>query len=82
MAKPGGDLSGELPGNSVVEIGPGSFETTDVLGGGSCIQDVTVNVGQFAAQLPLSKVCPLLPMLGYVLMGLSFFVAARIVAGA
>lgn len=60
-------------------IGPGSFNTSDALGGGSCIGDMSVTVAGASVSLPFSSICGHLAMLGNVLLAVSFLLAARIV---
>lgn len=62
-----------------LSIGPGSFDTSDAIGGGSCITDRTVTVAGASVSLPFSLVCGQLAMLGNVLLAVSFLLAARIV---
>ncbi len=69
----------QLP-NEDVAIGPGSFDTSDSLGGRSCIGDRTISVMGWTGTVPLSSVCPHLAVLGNVLMLVSFVLSARIVA--
>lgn len=70
-----------LPGNEVVNLGPSRFDTTDALGGGSAgMSDLSVVVMGSSVTLPFSMINPYLAMLGNVLVGIAFILAARIVA--
>lgn len=62
-----------------VDVGPGQFDQTDLLGGGSCISDLTINVINQSVTLPFSNVCAHLAMLGNVLLAVTFLLCARIV---
>lgn len=78
-AKPLASVTGDLPGNSAVSIGPGSFDQSDALGGGSCITDRSVAVMGHTLVIPLSRVCVHLALLGNALLLFSFLLAGRIV---
>lgn len=77
-----GNQTGNNPNNSSVSIGSGNFDSSDAFGlGSTCPADRTITVnGQAVTWLPFSKLCGSLEMLGFVLMGVSFLLAARIVA--
>lgn len=75
-----GSQTGTLPGNAAVSIGPGSFDTSDALGGGAaCMPDLTVSVLGRPQTLPFSVLCDYLGYMGGVLLAVSFLLAARIV---
>lgn len=76
-----GDQTLTNPKNSSVSLSPASFDTSDALGGGSsCIADKTITVfGSAAVSLPFSRACDSFPMLGTLLIALSFLAAAVIV---
>lgn len=74
-----GKVTDNLPGNSSMSLGAGSFDTSDALGGGSCIADKSASIMGHSYVIPFSKVCPHLSLLGYVLMFVTFIIAARIV---
>lgn len=78
-AKPLGSVTGNLENNSTVSIGPGNFDQSDALGGGSCIADRTVSVMGHGLVIPLSRVCVHLALLGNALLMFSFLLAGRIV---
>jgi hypothetical protein len=65
--------------NENKSIGAGSFDTSDALGGGSCIGDKQVTVMGWTGSLPFSLVCAQLAILGNVLLVVSFLLAGRIV---
>jgi hypothetical protein len=74
-----GNQTTALPGNDSVSIGPSTFDTSDALGGGSCIGDKTITVAGQSVVIPFSNVCEYLALLGNVLLAVSFLLAARIV---
>ncbi len=75
-----GSQTGTLPGNASVSIGPGSFDTSDALGGGAaCMPDLTVSLLGRPQTLPFSVLCDYLGYMGGVLLAVSFLLAARIV---
>lgn len=76
--KAGNQTTG-LPGNDAVSVGPSSFDTSDALGGGSCIGDKSITVAGRVVVIPFSNVCEYLAALGNVLLAVSFLYAARIV---
>ncbi len=69
------------PNNSTVTLSSASFDTSDALNAGSsCISDVNVSVFHGSSvMLPFSRACDAFPMLGTLLVGLSFLAAAVIV---
>ena len=73
-----GDQTGKLEGNETVNIGS-LINTSDALGGGSCITDLNITVWGSAISLPISQICPYLAMLGNVLVAVSMLLAARII---
>lgn len=75
-----GKQTGDLPGNDTVNVGPGNFDTTNVLGAAFGVSDLTVTVAGSSVTLPMSKVNPMLEMLGNLLLSISFLLAARIAA--
>lgn len=76
-----GDQTGDNPNNSEVALSSASFDTSDALNAGSsCIADKTISVfGGSAVTLPFSRACDGFPLLGGLLMALSFLVAGVIV---
>lgn len=65
--------------SSTTAITPGSFDTTNALGAGSCIADLNVVVWGSTIELPFSQVCDSLQYLRAVLLAVSFLIALRIV---
>lgn len=76
-----GNQTGDNPNNGSVSISSGSIDTSDALNAGaSCIADKSITVfGGQAVLLPLSRACDGFPMLGTLLVGLSFLVAGVII---
>jgi hypothetical protein len=75
-----GDQTTSNPNNSTVAVGSSSFDTSDALGSGAgCIADRTVTVGGQSVTLSFSKYCDVFPMLGALLMAVSFLLAAVII---
>lgn len=74
-----GKQTGNLPGNETVNVGAGNFDTSDALGGGSCIANRTVVIAGSSITIPFSDVCTHLAMLGNLLLTVSFLLAGRIV---
>lgn len=77
--KAGTDQSSELKGAVSVNFSSSDFDTTDALGGGSCIGDKTVVVAGKSVIIPFSKICPFLDYLGTILIAVSFLLAGRII---
>lgn len=73
-----GDQTKDNPGNETIDIA-GRIDSTDALGGGACIGDVNIYVWGTAVTLPLTKLCPVLAMLGNLLVAVSMLVALRII---
>ncbi len=65
--------------NESKSISSSSFDTSDALGGGSCIGDKQITVMGWTGSLPFSLVCAQLAILGNVLLVVSFLLAGRIV---
>ncbi len=65
--------------NENKSISSSSFDTSDALGGGSCIGDKQITVMGWTGSLPFSLVCSQLAILGNVLLVVSFLLAGRIV---
>lgn len=75
-----GNQTDDLPGNDTVSLsGGGMIDTSDALGGGSCIADKTVTVWNRSVTLPFSQVCADLAMFGNLLVAVSMLLAGRIV---
>jgi len=83
------DSSKGLTGNQTqgasgapVNLGAGSFSTTDLIGGGgSGMSDLSITVWNTPITLPLSNLNQYLSMFGNVLMAVAFIVAVSIVRG-
>lgn len=58
-----GNQTGDLPGNSTLTFGSDKYDTTNLLGGASCIGDITVEVMGQPVVLQVSRVCPFLEWL-------------------
>jgi hypothetical protein len=76
-----GNQTTNLPGNETVAISSASFNTSNALGAGSCISNLTLNVLGSSVTLPLSNICPWLAYFRYILLAVGFFMAYRIVFG-
>lgn len=75
------NVGANLPGNSTVAIGPGSFSQENALGvGASCLADMSISVMGNPITLPFSFLCQYLVMLGNINVAVAFVLAARIVA--
>ena len=77
---PNRDVTADLPGNETIDVS-GKISYENVLGGGSCIADLNVMVMRQSITLPISRICPELGYLGYVLVAVASLVAARIISG-
>ena len=73
-----GNQTGDLPGNETIRLS-GRIDTSDPLGGGGCIGDLSITVWGQGVSLPLSNLCQHLAMLGNILVAVSMLMAARIV---
>ncbi|MGW8423344.1 hypothetical protein [Comamonas sp. HJ-2] len=74
------DVTKDLPGNTEVDVA-GKLSSEDVLGGGRCIADLSVQVWRSSVTLPFSNICPSLGYLGWVLVAVCSLAAFRIVSG-
>jgi len=73
-----GNQTKDLENNKEIDIN-GKIDTSNVLGGGSCINDLSISVmGRFVT-LPISRICPYLTILGNILISISMLVALRII---
>lgn len=62
-----------------VNISSSSFDSSDAIGGGSsCLSDRSITVMGQTITISFSKVCEVLGQLGYVLLGVSYLLAGRI----
>lgn len=73
-----GNRTTDLPGNESVDV-TGRIDSSDAIGGGSCIADVNVTIMGKTATLPFSMLCPYLAMLGNILVAVAMLLAARII---
>lgn len=73
------DAEPDLGEEETVNVGPGDFSTTPVLGAGACISNRTITVMGSAIEIPFSDLCQYLAMLGNVLMAVAWLLSARIV---
>lgn len=73
-----GDQTKDNPLNASINIA-GRIDSSDALGGGSCIGDLNITVWGTAVTLPLTNLCPFLAMLGNLLVAVSMLVALRII---
>jgi hypothetical protein len=67
--------------SSTFTISQSSYDTTELLGGASCLTDLPVTVLGRSITLPISVVCPYLGYLGTILVALAWIAAARITLG-
>jgi hypothetical protein len=74
-----GNQTGQLPGNDTVNLSAASFDTSDALGGGSCITDKTFTIKGTTFTLKLSNVCPYLGQIGNLLVAIALLAALTIV---
>lgn len=74
-----GNQTGNLPGNSTVSIGSGSFDSSDAIGGAACIADKSVVVAGKTIVIGFSVICPWLDNLKNILLAVSYLAAAGIV---
>lgn len=74
-----GDLTTGLATNSTVNVGSGSFDQTEFLGGAAGMSDLSVTVMGSAISIPFSTVNVWLARLGVILQAVTFILCARIV---
>ncbi|WP_307507868.1 virulence factor TspB C-terminal domain-related protein [Variovorax sp. W1I1] len=75
-----GNQTGSNPNNVSLSISPSSIDTSDAIGGGGgCITDKVISVAGGSVALPFSRACDSFPMLGTLLVAISFLVAAVII---
>lgn len=80
-SKRSGNQTSDLPGNSSVSIGSGSFDQSNALGvAASCISDLHIVVMSRPVVLPFSTVCQYFETMGNILLACSLILAARIVS--
>lgn len=73
-----GSQTGSLPGNESISLS-GRIDTSNILGGGGCIRDLSVTLWRTSVSLPFSTICPYLEQLGNILLAVSFLLAIRII---
>jgi len=73
------DVTTDLPGNETIDLST-RLSRENVLGGGACIQDLSINVIGFGVTLPMSKICPSLQYMGMILVAIASLAAFRIVS--
>lgn len=74
------DVTKDLPGNKDVDVS-GKLSQDNLLGGGQCISDLSVTVWGTEVSLPMSRICPGLEYMGWVLVAVSSLAGFRIVSG-
>lgn len=78
-AKYNTDITGDLPGNQSNVFGSDWFDSSDALGGGSCVADVHVSQWIVEFDIPLSQLCQQLLWLNYALTAAGSLIWALIV---
>lgn len=73
------DVTKDLPGNETIDLA-NRLNRDNVLGGASCIRDLSINVIGFGVTLPMSKICPSLQYMGMILVAIASLAAFRIVS--
>lgn len=73
------NVMADSPNNAEFSIGPGSFDTSDALGGGGCSLNKTVTVRGYSVALPFNVLCDPLAIFGQILVAFAFLLGARIV---
>jgi hypothetical protein len=59
----------------------GKLSQANLLGGGRCINDLSITVWGTEVSLPFTKICPALEYMGWVLVAVSSLAGFRIVSG-
>lgn len=72
-----GNVTGDLEGNSTYQFT--QIKSNSRFSASSCVQDLNITVWGTSVEIPLSKVCPWLSNLGYVLVAVAWIMAAAIV---
>lgn len=72
-----GSVTGDLDSNETRSFS--SINSSSRFGASSCVQDLTVTVMGESVTLEISKICPWLSNLGYVLVAVAWIIAATIV---
>jgi hypothetical protein len=73
-----GAQTSDLPGNREESL-MNRISTADAFGAGQCIQDLNIVVVGKAVTLPMSKICPILAVIGNIMVGVALLLAVRIV---
>lgn len=73
-----GDVTKELPGNTTEDLG-GFISHDSLIGGGSCMPDLSLVVMDRQFAIPFSQYCEYFQYLGYILVAFSLLAAVRIV---
>lgn len=76
-----GDQTKNLAGNTSMTIGAGSFDSTEFLGAGAGMSDLSITVMGKSIVLPFSVVNPHLDTLGRILQAVTFLMCIVIVSG-
>lgn len=74
------DVTKNLPGNETVDVGS-KLRSDDLLGGAACVADLGVTVMGIPVTLPMSKICPILGYLGWILVAVASLAGFRILSG-
>ena len=72
-----GNVTGDLEGNSTYQFS--QIKGNPRFSASSCVQDLNVTVWGTSVEIPISKICPWLSNLGYVLVAVAWIMAAAIV---
>lgn len=72
-----GNVTGDLEGSSTHQFS--QIKSNPRFSASSCVQDLNVTVFGTSVEIPISKVCPWLANLGYVLVAVAWIMAAAIV---
>lgn len=73
-----GEQTKDLPGSRTESLA-NRISTVDAFGAGQCIQDLNIVVAGMAVSLPMSKICPVLGIIGNIMIGVALLLAIRIV---
>jgi hypothetical protein len=73
-----GEQTKDLPGNREESMA-NRISTADAFGAGQCVQDLNIVVAGNAVTLPMSKICPIVSVLGNIMVGVALLLAVRIV---
>lgn len=74
-----GDVRSRLAGDTI-NI-DSMFDSSSMMSGGSCPNDITISVMGAQILLPISQMCPFFLILGHILVVVSLFSGARIIIG-